>query len=151
MPRWAERAALALCAFLKDYEAKHGRPFLGVASDLSAEMGWHPLRAAVVLMAGARSDEFIDKHHMVIPYVPRGPGEKEWRVVDGTTAPELRAIRDGENIRLRDMHTGLTRIVAMMAYRAPTFNRRTRSGKHAYNAYVQAQAALASVEQSMNS
>lgn len=150
MAKWAEEKAVETVLELIDYREKNGHPFRGTTEDLAVHMDITPTTFGLILMT-ARSPEFVEKHGYVIPYVPRGPGGKNWTAVSGQDPVLLEEIKQGERIRKLDAVTAMKRVLAQSEYREPTFDGRTRAGKREREALVQLEAALISLEQSSNS
>jgi hypothetical protein len=149
MARWAEEKAVETVLELLDYRQQNGHPFRGIESDLADHMGVHPGTFNVILSVG-RSPEFIEKHGYVIPYVPKGPGPKDWAAIAGHDPELLEEIKRGERIRKRDAIIAMRRVLAQSEYREPTFDGRTKAGKREREALVQLEAALISLEHSQN-
>ena len=78
-------------------------------------------------------------------------GAKNWVAVNDQDPEHLAEIKGGERIRKLDAVTACRRILAQSEYRAPSFDTRTRVGKREREALVQLEAALISLEQSLNS
>lgn len=145
-----EQHALDLCGFLNSYQQQHGRPYRGNQIDVAVENDWEVGFFTQVLYA-ARRPEFIQKHHYVIPFVPRGPGPKDWRCIDKLSDDEgLLATVHGEHIRTRDAITAAERILGMKDFRSPSWDHHTPAGRREYEAYVQLEAALVSLRNAVN-
>ena len=149
MWKWAETKAVDTVLELLDYREQHGHPFSGTTDELAEHMQIHTPTFGVVLMT-ARSPEFVDKHGFIIPYVTRGRGPKDWVAVSSRDPELLEEIKAGEIIRKGDAVTAMRRVLAQSEYRAPTFDARTTKGKREREALVQLEAALISLEQSIN-
>lgn len=150
MARWQEEKAVETVIALLAYREKHGRPFAGITEELAELVGIHPASFGQVLVT-ARSPEFVRKHGYVIPYVKKGPGAKEWYAIASHEPLDVLVIKGGETIRKRDALTAMKRILAQSEYRSPTFDGRTSSGRREREAMVQMEAALISLEQSLDS
>lgn len=149
MSHWAEEKAVETVLTLIAYREEHDAPFRGIQDDVAELVGINPTTFGVVLST-ARSAAFVSKHGYVIPFVKKGIGDKEWIAVATHDPLDLGAIQEGERIHKRDAITIIKRIFAQSEYRSPTFDARTRVGKREKDAMVQLEAALISLEQSLN-
>jgi hypothetical protein len=149
MTRWAEEKAVETVLALIAYRETHGIPFRGIQDDVADLVGVNPTTFGTVLST-ARTAEFVRKHGYVIPFVKKGMGDKEWIAVATQDPLDLGAIQEGERIHKRDAITIIKRIFAQSEYRSPTFDARTKVGKREKDAMVQLEAALISLEQSLN-
>ena len=149
MAKWAEEKAVETVLALIAYREENQAPFRGIQDDVAELVGVNSTTFGVVLST-ARSPEFVRKHGYVIPFVKKGIGDKEWIAVASHDINDLGAIRDGERIHKRDAITIVNRVIAQSEYRSPTFDARTKTGKREKDAMVQLEAALISLEQSLD-
>lgn len=149
MAKWAEERAVEIVLWLIAYREENDAPFVGYQDELADAIGMHTGTFSIVLVT-ARSPEFVRKHGYVIPYVERGNMRKEWLAVASHDSADLEIIQKGERIRKQDAVTAMQRIFAQSEYRSPTFDARTKAGKREKDAMVQLEAALISLEHSLN-
>lgn len=145
--KWLEDRAIETVLTLIAYREENGHPFRGTVDDVADLVGIRRTTFGLVLNT-ARSVAFVKKHGYVIPYVPKGPGPKDWFAIASHSIEDLEEIRQGEMIAKRDTTVRIRRILAQSEYRAPAFDARTRAGKREKDAMVQLEAALISLEQS---